>query len=319
MQTKKITTDKLNIKNNVLLAPMAGYTDSAFRGICAELSAGATFTELVSAKGLVYGGENTKKLLTVSKKEDNCIAQIFGSEPDIVYQACVGEDLAPFKIIDINMGCPVPKVYKNGEGSALLGDIKKAEEVVKSAVKSGKIITAKIRIGLKQSQPFVAEEFAKMLEGAGASMITIHGRTREQYYSGEIYFDEIYKAKNAVSIPIIANGGIFTEDDADEMMIKTGADGIMLARGAIANPFLLTTLLKKDAPFTLKELIFKQINDMLENYSDRYTTVNMRKFFVYYFKGRRNMKKLNAMLYACENTSDLIKCLNDNYYLIEQE
>ena len=307
------------IKNNIFLAPIAGYTNYAFRSLALQLGYGLCFTELVSAKGLVYGNSGTKELLLAENGINNTAVQLFGSDPYYLRKACESEELKDFSIVDINMGCPVPKVYKNGEGSALLNDVKKAEAVVKSAVKSCKTITAKIRIGQKESEPFVTEEFAKMLEGAGVSMLTIHARTREQYYSGKVYFDEIYKAKNAVKIPVIANGGIFTETDADEMMLKTGADGIMLARGAIANPFLFSSLTNTKAQFTLKELIFMQISDMLENYSDRYTTVNMRKFFVYYFKGRRNMKKLNAMLYTCENTLDLINCLKDNYHLIEEE
>lgn len=314
MQIKKIQTAKFQAENNVFLAPMAGYTDFAFRGLCATLNAGATYTELVSAKGIVYGGENTKKLLEVSPRETNCVAQIFGSEPDIIYEALTGEDLAPFNVVDINMGCPVPKVFKNGEGSALLADIHKAEAVVKSAVKSGKTITAKIRIGLKNDGKFITEEYAKMLEGAGASLITVHGRTREAYYSGEVHFDEIAKAKNAVSIPVIANGGVFTESDADVLMEKTGADGVMLARGAIANPFLFSSLTGAKNVLTLKDFIFTQIDDMLKSYSDRYTTVNMRKFFVYYFKGKRNMREFNRQLYACESTDELKLCLEKNEY-----
>ena len=153
-----------------------------------------------------------------------------------------------------------------------------------------------------------------MLEGAGAKMITVHGRTREAYYSGEVHFDEIAKAKNAVNIPVIANGGIFTVEDADLLMQKTGADGVMLARGAIANPFLFAELLGIEKKFTLKDFIFSQIDDMLKSYSDRYTTVNMRKFFVYYFKGRRNMREFNRDLYACETTDEIKKCLLENKY-----
>ncbi len=195
-------------------------------------------------------------------------------------------------------------------------DIHKAEQVVKSAVKSGKTITAKIRIGLKDDEPFVTEDYAKMLEDAGAKLITIHGRTRERYYSGDVNFAEIEKAKKAVSIPIIANGGIFTEEDANLIMDRTGADGIMLARGAIADPFLFSKLTGKEIKVSLKDIIFTQIEDMLTEFSDRYTTLNMRKFFVYYFKGRRNMRELNKMLYACENIDELKKCLEENINMV---
>ena len=291
MEIKKLKVGNLITENNLFLAPMAGYTDYAFRSICESLGAGVTFTELVSAKGLLYKSENTKKLLFVSEKESVTKAQIFGSEPDVIYNACCGEDLAPFDLIDINMGCPVPKIFKNGEGSALLTDILKAESVIKSAVKSGKTITVKIRIGISDSKPYITKEYAKMAENAGASLITIHGRTRENYYSGEVNFDEIEKAKSAVNIPVIANGGIFTEKDADLIIDRTGADGIMLARGAVSDPFLFAKLSNKDTSLTIKEIVLTQIDDMLKNYSDRYVTLNMRKFFPNYFKGRRNAKE----------------------------
>jgi len=281
------------------------------------LGAGATYTELVSAKGIVYKSENTKKLLYVSDKEKAVHAQLFGSEPLFVYEACISEDLAPFKVIDINMGCPVPKIFKNGEGSALLTDILKAEKVIKGAVKSGKTITVKIRIGISDKTPYITKEYAKMAESAGASLITIHGRTRENYYSGEVNFKEIESAKNSVNIPVIANGGIFTEDDANLMMAKTGADGVMLARGAVANPFLFSLLTGTKTDLTVLSIIDRQINDMLKTYSDRYVTLNMRKFFPNYFKGRRNSKELCRILMTAENTDNLKKLLFDNYSILD--
>ncbi len=317
MEIKKIQIGQIQTDNNVFLAPMAGYTDYAYRKICLSLGAGMVFTELTSAKGIIYDSKNTKVLL---KKSDNGItgAQLFGSEPDVVKEACLSPWLADYDIIDINMGCPVPKVYKNGEGSALLADILKAEKVVKGAVSSGKTITVKIRIGLSENSPFVTEEYAKMIEASGAKMLTIHGRTRERYYSGDVHFEEIYKAKNAVSIPVIANGGIFTEQDADEIISKTGADGVMLARGGIADPYLFSKLTGKTIDLKIEDLINNQIDLMLEDFSDRFVTLNMRKFFVYYFKGKKNMRELCKLLYQAEDTVTLRDILHKNINIIDQ-
>ena len=190
MQPTTITIENLQIKNNVFLAPLAGYTDYAFRKLMLERGVGLCFTELVSAKGLMYDSQGSKELLYAGNDYENTAVQIFGSEPYYMRSACESEYLAPFKIVDINMGCPVPKVYKNGEGSALLNDIKKAEEIIKECKKSGKIITIKIRTGQKKGDD-IATEFAKMAEGVGASLVTIHGRVREDYYSGEPDFNAI--------------------------------------------------------------------------------------------------------------------------------
>ncbi len=317
MEIKKIKIGNTEIKNNVFLAPMAGYTDYAFRRICLDNGAGMCFTELTSAKGMLYDSPNTVSLL---KTSDNGItsAQIFGSEPDVICEACSGKYLKDFDLIDINMGCPVPKVYKNGEGSALLKDVLKAEQIVKAAVKSGKTVTVKIRTGLSENGPYVTEEYAKMTEAAGGSMLTVHGRTRDKYYSGEVNFNEIAKAKNAVGIPVIANGGVFTVKDADELIEKTGADGVMLARGAIANPFLFSELIGERRDTDRIKLIFTQIDYMKEDFSDRYVTLNIRKFLGPYFSGRRNASKLCKMLYALNSTDEIKEALVKNIGILDE-
>ena len=190
MKVKALTVGNTQVKNNVFLAPMAGYTDFSIRNLQLGLGIGLAFTELVSAKGLMYGGQGSKDLLFCDGKEEQTAVQLFGSEEYYMRSACESEHLQPFKIVDINMGCPVPKVFKNGEGSALLLDIKKAERIIKECAKSGKIITVKIRTGQKLGDD-VATEFSKMAEQSGASLITIHGRVREAYYSGEVDFNAI--------------------------------------------------------------------------------------------------------------------------------
>ena len=310
MQLKALTVGNTQVKNNIFLAPMAGYTDYSIRKLQRSLGIGLAFTELVSAKGLMYGSKKSNQILLYSKgDEKDTAAQIFGADPYYLRAACESEYLAPFNIVDINMGCPVPKVFKNGEGSALLTDINKAENIIKECVKSGKNITVKIRTGQKKGDD-IATDFAKMAENAGASLITIHGRVREDYYSGEPDFNAIEKAKKAVKIPVIANGGIFTKEDAENMLDKTGADGLMLARGAIANPFLICELLGAEYDLTLKEYIKKHVSLMTEIYADRRAALEFRKFTPYYFKGMTGVKDLKLALVQAESTAQIIDLID---------
>ena len=241
MRLTPISIGSIKTENNVFLAPLAGYTNYPFRRLCKGYGAGLCFTEMVSAKGLKYGSENTKELLYTDEHEGLCAVQIFGSEPDTMRAACENEALAPFPIVDINMGCPVPKIYKNGEGSALLEKPELAEKIVKECVKSGKIITVKMRIGVNANK-LITREFAKRMEGAGASLITVHGRTRDKIYAGEVDYQEIAAAKNAVKIPVIANGGVFSNADAERLINETGADGVMVARAALFHPQIFCEL-----------------------------------------------------------------------------
>ncbi len=311
MEIKGLAVGSLQIKNNIFLAPMAGYTDYAVRSLQIENGIGLAFTELVSAKGLVYGGNGSKELLYSGKEIGQTAVQLFGSDPYFMRTACESKDLEDFQIVDINMGCPVPKVFKNGEGSALLTDINKAENIVKECVKSGKVVTIKIRTGLVKGDD-IASEYAKMAENAGASLVTIHGRVRQDYYSGEPDFNAIYKAKKSVKIPVIANGGIFTVEDADLMIERTGADGVMLARGAIADPFLVCKMLKEERKSSLKDYVVRHIELMSERYGDKKASVEFRKFVPYYFKGMVGVKELKNALYSAESTKELIDLLISN-------
>ncbi len=311
MKVNALAVANTQVKNNIFIAPMAGYTDYSIRNLQLELGAGLTFTELVSAKGLIYGGQGSKELLFCDGKESQTAVQIFGSEEYYMRKACESEYLMPFDIVDINMGCPVPKVFKNGEGSALLLDIKKAESIIKECVKSGKVITVKIRTGQKYGDD-IAQDFAKMAEDAGASLITIHGRVREAYYSGEVDFNAIEKAKKAVKIPVIANGGIFTEQNADEILQRTGADGIMLARGILSDPFLVAKLADKKHDLTLKKYILNHINLMLKNNPDQKVAVEFRKFTPYYFKGMCGVKELKNAINQAQTTKEIIDLINNH-------
>ena len=311
MQVKELLIGKLQVENNVFLAPMAGYTDYSIRKLQIEQGVGLAFTELVSAKGLMYGGEGSKQLLFSGNDYQKTAVQIFGSDPYYMRAACESEHLKPFHIVDINMGCPVPKVFKNGEGSALLTDIKKAEQIVKECVKSGKTITVKIRTGQKSGDD-IATDFALMAENSGTSLITIHGRVREAYYSGEVDYDAIARAKKSVQIPVIANGGIFTEQDADRMIENTGADGVMLARGAIADPFLVNKLLGIQSLKTLKQYILEHVELMASCYGDDKASREFRKFTPYYFKGAVGVKQLKAKLVTANSTEEIFRLINQN-------
>ncbi len=311
MKAKQLQVGNISVKNNVFLAPMAGYTDYSYRKLQLECGIGLAFTELVSAKGLMYKSQGSKELLYCGDNIDNTAVQIFGSEPYYMRSACESQDLSPFKIVDINMGCPVPKVYKNGEGSALLNNLKKAKEIISECVKSGKIITVKTRIGLNKGDN-IAKEFALMAEDAGASLISLHARVREDYYSGEPNYDAVYEAKKSVSIPIIANGGIFTIEDADKMMGRTGADGVMLARGAIIDPFLASKLTGTPIKDTLKEYILKHISLMKCHYDDKRATNEFRKFLAYYFKGMNGVRELKNQIYQATSTSEIIELIEQN-------
>ncbi len=311
MLIKRLSVGNVTIRNNIFLAPMAGYTDYPFRHLAIKEGYGLTFTELVSAKGLAFGGNGSEELLYAGDDYAYTAAQVFGSDEYYMRSACEHPATEKYKIIDINMGCPVPKVFKNGEGSALLTDIKKAEKIITECVKSGKIITVKIRIGIKRGDD-VASEFAKMAENAGASLITIHGRVRDDYYSGEPNCDSIAKAKKAVNIPIIANGGIFTADDADKMLNETGADGVMLARGGIADPFLVCELLGLQKENTLKNYMKEQILLMRETFGEVKAYKEYRKFLPYYFKGVANSKQLRIEMQTLENVDKIIELIEKN-------
>ena len=311
MEIKSIKIGGITTKNNVFLAPLAGYSDASLRVVCSDYGAGLCFTEMVSAKGLKYSPKASSELLFTYDEETPKAVQIFGSDPDIMGEIARSSYLEKFDIIDINMGCPVPKIFKNGDGSALLKDIRKAEEIIKECVKSGKIITVKTRIGIKQGDNF-AKDFALMAEDAGAKLITLHARVRDDYYSGEPNYDAVYEAKKSVIIPIIANGGIFSVEDADKMLDRTGADGVMLARGAIIDPFLASKLTDTPIKSTLKQYILSHLNLMKAHYDDRRATNEFRKFLAYYFKGMDGVRALKNSIYSATNINQIIELIEQN-------
>lgn len=304
LQRKPIKIGDITVHNNVFLAPLAGYTNYPFRRLCKTYGAGLCYTEMVSAKGLKYGSENTKELLYTDQEEGVCAAQIFGSDPDIMRAACEHEALAPFPVVDINMGCPVPKIYKNGEGSALLENPALAEKIVGECVKSGKTVTVKFRIGVSADK-LITAEFAKRMEGAGASLLTVHGRTKDKIYAGEVNFAEIAAAKRAVSVPVIANGGVFSLADGEKLLAETGADGVMVARAALFDPQIFCAL--TGAPAEDKLTMFtKQMEWTGGIFDERFTTVFMRKMAAFYVKGARGAAAFKDRLFAAQSPEEIM-------------
>lgn len=308
MEIKKIKIGNVETPNNLFFAPLAGFSDSSMRKICSLAGAGLCFTEMVSCKGLKYTPQASSELLHTYDGEKIKAVQVFGADEEIMGEIAKSDYLEKFDIIDINMGCPVPKIYSNGEGSFLLSDLQKASKIISSVAKCGKPVTVKFRIGLTPNN-FVTRDFAKACEDSGASLITIHGRVRTAYYSGEINYSEIEKAKNAVSIPVIANGGIFTKEDADIMMEKTGADGVMIARGALENPLIFSEILKESCKYSLKDLISIQIDFLKERYGKERSAVMFRKQASYYLKGVIGGKKIKEEIFALEDIDRVKKLL----------
>ena len=288
--------------NNVFLAPLAGYTNYPVRAMLSRLGAGLTFTEMVSAKGLHYQNEETKKLLYCGAESPKA-AQIFGSEPAIMREACESEALAPYDLIDINMGCPMRKIICNGEGSALMENMPLAEKVISECVKSGKRISVKFRTGIKKGDKLAAE-FAKRCEGAGACMVTVHGRVRDMIYAGEVDFDELAKVKRSVKIPVIANGGIFSREDAERMMNETGADGVMVARAALYDPNIFKEILGEAQEPVLPHFL-RLVDEEEALCGKQFALVFTRKMAAFLLKGIPGAAEKRKRFFECKSTQEV--------------
>jgi tRNA-dihydrouridine synthase B len=306
--------------NNIFLAPMAGITDMSFRILCREQGCGLVYTEMISAKGMFYNDEKTGKLADLSDTELPAAIQIFGSEPDIMAHAAEKLNGSPAAVLDINMGCPTPKITKNGDGSALMLKPELAGEVIKAVVSASvKPVTVKIRKGW-DDEHVNAVEFAVMAEKCGASAVAVHGRTREQIYSGKADWDIIRDVKKAVSIPVIGNGDIWTPGDAARMLEYTGCDAVMVGRGAQGNPwvfkriihFLRTGQLLPEPDIEEKKAMMLRHLDMMVAYKGENTGVReMRKHVAWYVKGCRNSSRFRDQAFRATSYEEMAELIRN--------
>ncbi len=312
---KPLTIGNVVLENNFILAPMAGVTDLAFRILCKEQKAGLICMEMVSAKAILYKNKNTKELLTIDKREHPVSLQLFGSDPDIISEIAKQIEELPFSVLDINMGCPVPKIVNNGEGSALMKQPLLAGRIIEKTAKAiKKPVTVKIRKGFDDAH-VNAVEMAHIAEESGAAAIAVHGRTREQFYSGKADWEIIRKVKEAVRIPVIGNGDLFTGEDAVNMRRQTGCDGFMIGRGAQGNPWIFRQMLHymetgenlpKPSMKEITELMLRHAR-MLIAYKGDYTGIReMRKHAAWYTNGCRNASKLRAKINETESYEELL-------------
>ena len=315
---KKLKIGDVELNNNVILGPMAGLTDRPFRLICEKYNPGLVVTEMISSKALFYDDKNTKKLLNTENENTKISIQIFGSDIEAMEFAtkyiCKNTNAS---IIDINMGCPAPKVVKNGEGSKLLLDLEKVEKITAAVVKSSNIpVTVKIRKGWDNDH-IVAVEAAKTFEQAGASLITIHGRTRADFYSGNVDLEIIKKVKEAVNIPVIGNGDIRSPEDAKRMFEQTNCDGIMISRKSLGNPWIFEQIQTYLKDGTIREIgkeeklktILEHINLEVIEKGEYIGIREMRKHICYYLKGEKNASEIRDKINHLETKEQVEKTL----------
>lgn len=318
----RLTIGSVTLNNNIILAPMAGVTDLPFRLLCSGQGAGMCCMEMVSAKAILYKNKNTEALLEIHPDEGPVSLQLFGSDPQIMGDMAKQIEDRPFDILDINMGCPVPKVVNNGEGSALMKKPGLVGDIVSSVVKSvDKPVTVKIRKGFDDTH-VNAVEIAKIAEDSGAAAITVHGRTREQYYAGEADWDIIAKVKQSVSVPVIGNGDVTDGVSAERMLKQTGCDGVMVGRAARGNPWIFRqvaayledgTVLSKPDKAEVRDTILRHAQLQLECKGEYTGIREMRKHVSWYTAGIPNSARLRQNVNMVEDFAELRRLVEENF------
>lgn len=303
----------VELKSNLILAPMAGLSDVAFRNMCLKFGAGLVCTEMVSAKALSYKNKKTEDLLITLDDEVPKAVQIFGHEPEVMAEAVKNPLLAKFDIIDINMGCPAPKIVKNSDGSALLKNFDLAEQIISACVNAtDKPITVKFRIGFDEGEN-IAVDFARMCEKAGAAAITVHGRTTKQGYSGIVNYEAIKQVKQAVNIPVFANGNCETREDYENILKITGADGIMIGRASLGSPEIFEEILTGKKPDVNKfEQIKYHYETLMKFFPEKAVVLSMRTHLANYLKKEYKNTKLLIELLKMNSYSEIIEKLRQN-------
>ena len=315
---KPLTIGSVTLPNNLILAPMAGVTDLPFRLLCKEQGAGLLCMEMVSAKAIMYKNKNTEELMAIDERELPVSLQLFGSEPDIISSIAHQIEDRPFDILDINMGCPVPKIVNNGEGSALMKNPKLAGEIIEKTARAiKKPLTVKIRKGF-DDEHVNAVEMAQIAEASGAAAVAVHGRTREQFYSGKADWDIIRQVKEAVSIPVIGNGDLLSAQDVIAMYEQTGCDGFMIGRGAQGNPWIFSQVLsyfetgkvaEKPTFEEVADMMLRHARMMLEFKGECTGIREIRKHGAWYTAGYPNSAKLRVLINEVETYEQLEELL----------
>lgn len=319
MNMPELQIGNVKLENDLILGPMAGVTDLPFRLLCKEQGSGLLCMEMVSAKGIMYNNKNTKFLLTIDERERPVSLQLFGSDADIISEQAKRIEELPFDILDINMGCPVPKIVNNGDGSALMKNPLLAGEIIEKTARAiQKPVTVKIRKGFDEEH-INAVEMAHIAQESGAAAIAVHGRTKEQYYSGKADWEIIRKVKEAVKIPVIGNGDVLTPQDAIDMRKQTGCDGVMIGRGAQGNPWIFKQilhyeqtgeLLEKPSPQEVTEMILRHAKMQMEFKGEYIGMREIRKHAAWYTAGYKNSAKLRGKINETETYEELKELLS---------
>ncbi len=308
---KKLRIGNIKLKNDLLLAPMAGYSDVGLRYLAKKYGAALTCTEMISAKALVYGNKKTLDLLATFEGERPCAVQLFGNQPEIFYQALKLPVLDKFDIIDINMGCPAPKIFNNGEGSYLLGNVQLAQEIIKACKKAtNRPVTVKIRSGIDEKH-IVAKEFAVAMQDAGADAVILHARTKEQGYAGKVDLQLAKEVKQTLKIPLIVSGDCTDPAAYQTMKKQTGADGVMIGRAAIGHPEIFAEILGLDQKVDKFADIKEHIKILSNYFSERYVVLNMRSHLAHYIKGRQVNTEIKLKLMNCQSIKEILNILKE--------